>query len=61
MAPFDTTRADGTVKIEIVNKGITMNGVNWDGLGDFVNMVRTYGRLSEGELEIEEETTVLLI
>ena len=58
VAPFNTDRADGTVKIEIVNKGITMNGVNWDGLGDFINMVRVSGELIVGDLEKETETTI---
>ena len=56
--PFDTDRADGTAKIEVVNRGITMNGVNWDGLGEFVNMVRVEGRLNETDPEFEKESFV---
>ena len=55
---FDTDRADNTVKIEVVNQGITMNGVNWDGLGQFINMVRVEGRLNETDPEIEKESFV---
>jgi hypothetical protein len=58
VAPFSSERANETVKIEVINKGVTMNGVNWDGLGEFINMVRVNGKLNEGDLEIEEETIV---
>lgn len=58
VAPFDEERARDTVKIEIINKGITMNGISWDGLGDFINMVRVDAEFKEGEQEKETETAV---
>lgn len=53
VVPFNTRKANRTVKIEVINKGFTMNGLDYSGLGDFVNMVRVSGILSKSDAEIE--------
>jgi len=53
VCPFDTNRANETVKIEVINKGVTQNGIDYSGLGEYVNMVRVGGGLSDAEPEIE--------
>ena len=58
VVPYDVKRANGTVKIEIDNVGVTMNGKNWTGLLQnslpvFTNMIRVNGRMNLLDPEIE--------
>ena len=57
---YDTQRANGTIKIEVDNVGVTMNGTNWTGMytksEPFKNMVRLNGRLLVTDPEIEIES-----
>lgn len=48
--------ANGTVKIEAINKGYVLNGNNYQGFNTFVNMVRVGGILQNSEPEITEIT-----
>ena len=56
---YDASRANGTIKVEVNNVGVTMNGKNWTGLFSdqepFVNMVRLRGGLllTDPDIEIE--------
>ena len=45
LVPFDTLRANGTVKIEVELGGLTMNGQNYSGLEGYKIMTRLNGRL----------------
>ena len=45
LVPFDTLRANGTVKIEVELGGLTMNGQNYTGLEGYKIMTRLNGRL----------------
>ena len=45
LIPFDTLRANGTVKIEVELGGLTMNGANYSGLEGYKIMTRLNGRL----------------
>lgn len=61
VVPFDTKRANGTIKVEVGNVGVTMNGSNWTGLTNnginvFTNMIRVNGRLNLLDPEIEIES-----
>jgi len=58
VVPFDAERANGTIKIEVDNLGVTMNGKNWSGLDTFTNMVRVKGRLNLTDPEIEIDSIV---
>jgi len=57
---FDTQRANGTVKVEVDNVGVTMNGRNWTGLysdnAPYTNMIRVSGRLLLVDPDIEIES-----
>lgn len=57
---FDAVRSNGTIKIEVDNVGVTMNGKNWTGLTTgsedmFTNMIRVNGNfiLTDPDIEIE--------
>jgi hypothetical protein len=57
----NAVRINGTVKIEIDNVGVTMNGKNWTGLftdkqSMFTNMIRVNGRLMLTDPEIVRES-----
>lgn len=61
VVPYDVKRANGTVKIEVDNVGVTMNGTNWTGLIQnslpvFTNMIRVKGRMNLLDPEIEIES-----
>ena len=57
---FNPNRANGTIKIEVNNVGVTMNGENWTGLfssnDPYVNMIRVRGRLDLTDPDIETES-----
>lgn len=53
VVPFDVNRANQTIRIEVNNVGLTMNGSDWSGLNTFVNMVRCFGVVKETGYEKE--------
>ena len=58
VVPFSVDRANSTVKIEIVNKGVTMNGDDYSGHEEFVNMIRVDGMMSYTGEEMEIDTLI---
>ena len=58
VVPFNSTRANGTIKINVQNQGVTQNGTNWSGLGTFENMIRLKGRLVLIDPEITIESLI---
>lgn len=53
--PYNEERLDGTVKIEVLNKGFTHNGTDYTGI-EWDNMVRVYGRMNVEAPERESES-----
>ena len=58
---YNAQRLNGTIKIEVDNVGVTMNGANWTGLttdsnNGFVNMIRVKGRIVLTDPEIVRES-----
>lgn len=60
VVPFIEERANNTVKIEVLLEGLTMNGNNWLGLTDNIEMTRVHGRLSSPQPQKETEDNRLL-
>lgn len=58
VVPYNDVRANGTIKIEVDNKGVTMNGNDWTGLNTFTNMIRVKGSLTLTDPEIEIESVL---
>lgn len=56
---YNPQRANGTIKIETLNKGVTMNGTDWTGMytdsEPYTNMIRLKGRFVLTDADIENE------